>query len=125
MKACVCTWLKVLFSGDINELCTCFSSRYINEAVDRIAKTPLPNLLKHFDRNQGKDNEERLIGDHFIPSHKEFSMGVADKFTCVRIPLRVAEAGCGYLEERRPAADCDPYAATLAFMKAIYTDELL
>ena len=39
--------------------------------------------------------------------------------------MRVVEEGKGYMEERRPAADCDPYASCLAFMKAIYTDELL
>ena len=100
-------------------------SRHINKAIDRIKNTPLPNLLKYFDRNDGKDNELRLIGDHFIPSYKVFTAGEMDKFACVRIPVRVAEERRGYFEERRPAADCDPYVATLAFMKAIYTDELL
>lgn len=99
--------------------------KYINEAIQKLARTPQPNILKYYDRNEGKDNQLRLIGDHFIPSFTEFTYGVADKFASVRIPVRVAVAGRGYFEERRLIADCDPYTASLAFMKAVYTDELL
>ena len=29
-----------------------------------------------------------------------------------RIPRRVADQGFGYLEDRRPASNCDPYVVT-------------
>ena len=102
-----------------------FYYRHIKKAVDKLAITPQANLFKYYDRHGGEDNKARLIGDHFIPSYNEFSSGMADKYVSVRIPVRCAEQGRGYLEERRPISDCDPYEATLAFMKAIYTDELL
>lgn len=41
-----------------------------------------------------------------------FSAGVANRGASIRIPRRVADAGCGYLEDRRPASNCDPYVVT-------------
>jgi len=38
-----------------------------------------------------------------------FQWGVADRTASVRIPRAVAIAGYGYLEDRRPSADVDPY----------------
>ncbi len=32
-----------------------------------------------------------------------------DPFSLLRIPREVAEQGYGYLEDRRPSSNCDPY----------------
>jgi glutamine synthetase len=58
---------------------------------------------------QGKDNERRLTGLHESSKFDEFTSGVANRFASVRIPRDVAEAGSGFLEDRRPAANSDPY----------------
>lgn len=55
------------------------------------------------------DNSERLSGTHETSSINTFSYGVADRTASVRIPFFVNRDGKGYLEDRRPASDIDPY----------------
>lgn len=57
----------------------------------------------------GSGNEARLTGAHETCSYREFRYGVADRTASIRIPRMVATDGCGYLEDRRPAANADPY----------------
>ena len=57
----------------------------------------------------GADNEQRLTGDHETCSIEEFKWGISDRGASIRVPAHVSDAGCGYLEDRRPAANCDPY----------------
>ena len=59
--------------------------------------------------NYGHGVEERLTGLHETCSHKEFRFGVSDRGASVRIPWQVAEDGKGYIEDRRPNANADPY----------------
>jgi len=67
--------------------------------------------LKHASHIQiyGAHNEERLTGLHETCSIKEFRYGVSDRGASVRIPMQTANEGYGYLEDRRPAANMDPY----------------
>lgn len=58
------------------------------------------------------DNEKRLTGAHETSSIENFTWAVADRTASVRIPLCVYKEGSGYLEDRRPAANCDPYTVT-------------
>ena len=53
--------------------------------------------------------EQRLTGLHETCSYREFKWGVADRGASIRIPLHVAKDGKGYLEDRRPCANIDPY----------------
>merc|ERR1712087_412074 len=41
--------------------------------------------------------------------HTNFSFGVANRGCSVRIPRATDAEGCGYLEDRRPSSNCDPY----------------
>jgi len=59
--------------------------------------------------NYGADIEKRLTGDHETCSYKEYRWGVSDRGASVRIPWQVAKEGKGYIEDRRPNANCDPY----------------
>ena len=43
-----------------------------------------------------------------------FSFAAGDRGASIRIPSSVLNAGCGYLEDRRPASDADPYHVTAA-----------
>ena len=46
----------------------------------------------------------------------EFKWGVADRGCSIRIPRDTHAALCGYLEDRRPASNVDPYRATAKLM---------
>jgi glutamine synthetase len=67
----------------------------------------------------GKGFERRLTGDHETCSHRDFRWGVSDRGGSVRIPLHVKEAECGYIEDRRPGANADPYAVCNYIMEAV------
>ena len=57
----------------------------------------------------GHDNAERLTGLHETAHISEFRYGVSDRGASIRIPLETAKANKGYLEDRRPSANVDPY----------------
>ena len=45
--------------------------------------------------------------------------GVADRGASIRIPRQVEERGSGYLEDRRPGANCDPYRVAALLLEAV------
>merc|ERR1711881_417785 len=57
----------------------------------------------------GEGNEKRLTGNHETCSIKDFKFGVADRGASIRIPRTAEQTGKGYMEDRRPAANCDAY----------------
>ncbi|HEX7476264.1 MAG TPA: glutamine synthetase GlnII [Polyangiales bacterium] len=59
--------------------------------------------------NYGAGIEQRLTGKHETASYKQFSFGVGNRGASLRIPLHCEQQGKGYLEDRRPNANCDPY----------------
>ncbi len=63
-------------------------------------------------KNYGYAIEERLTGLHETASYKEFTYGVSDRGASVRIPWQVAKDKKGYIEDRRPNANMDPYVVT-------------
>ena len=62
--------------------------------------------------NYGHAIEERLTGLHETCSYRQFKWGVSDRGASVRIPWQVDRDGVGYIEDRRPNANCDPYVVT-------------
>ncbi|KAL7409408.1 putative GLN1-glutamate--ammonia ligase [Mrakia frigida] len=75
--------------------------------------------VKHMDHIAlyGTDNELRLSGKHETAHISAFSWGVADRGASIRIPRHVAAQGYGYLEDRRPASNIDPYEVCGAIVK--------
>ena len=69
--------------------------------------------------NYGHAVEERLTGDHETCAHNEFRYGVSDRGASVRIPWQVAQERKGYLEDRRPNANCDPYVVARLIIQTI------
>ena len=65
----------------------------------------------------GAHNEERLTGLHETCSIKEFRYGVSDRGASIRIPMQTANEGHGYLEDRRPSANMDPYQVCAILVK--------
>jgi glutamine synthetase len=58
----------------------------------------------------GSDNDKRLTGLHETQSIDQFSYGVSDRGASIRIPIYTVEHNWnGYLEDRRPASNADPY----------------
>ena len=88
--------------------------KVIEEACEKLGK----NHDKHIEM-YGSDNEQRLTGDHETCSIKEFKYGVSDRGASIRIPMQTANDGYGYLEDRRPSANMDPYLVCTALMDTI------
>ena len=86
----------------------------ISKACDKLKKTHDEHMLVY-----GKNNHLRLTGIHETCNMNLFTYGVADRGASVRIPLQVYNNGCGYLEDRRPAANLDPYIVTCTLMKTL------
>jgi glutamine synthetase len=76
---------------------------------------------KHFEHIAvyGAGNEQRLTGKHETCSINEFRYGISDRGASIRIPMATADAKAGYLEDRRPAANMDPYQVTAALLKTV------
>jgi glutamine synthetase len=65
----------------------------------------------------GKGNEDRLTGKCETASMDTFSWGIGTRNTSMRVSNKVREDGCGYVEDRRPAANVDPYDALFMIAK--------
>jgi glutamine synthetase len=63
--------------------------------------------------------EDRLTGLHETASYKDFNYGVSDRGASVRIPWQVEKEGKGYIEDRRPCANIDPYIVTRLIMETV------
>jgi len=79
-------------------------------------------LGTNFDRSgfpdvYGHNYKLRLTGNHETCSWEYFGWGVGDRTTSVRIPKHVEEQDKGYIEDRRPCANIDPYQVTKYIME--------
>lgn len=75
--------------------------------------------------NYGFAIEERLTGMHETCSFKEFRYGVSDRGASVRIPWQVAKEGKGYIEDRRPNANMDPYTVTRLMLETVCSSAMV
>jgi glutamine synthetase len=62
--------------------------------------------------NYGPGVEKRLTGLHETAPWTEFSYGVSNRGASVRIPWQTEVDKKGYIEDRRPNANMDPYVVT-------------
>eukprot|EP00730_Choanoeca_flexa_P020160 TRINITY_DN9857_c0_g1_i2.p2 TRINITY_DN9857_c0_g1~~TRINITY_DN9857_c0_g1_i2.p2 ORF type:complete len:151 (+),score=33.40 TRINITY_DN9857_c0_g1_i2:1261-1713(+) len=67
----------------------------------------------------GPDNDQRLTGKHETADMNSWSYGVANRGASVRIPRETYKNGHGYLEDRRPASNMDPYVVTAKIAETI------
>lgn len=77
----------------------------------------LGRFHKQHIRVYGADNDKRLTGKHETCAIHQFRYGISDRGASVRIPMNTANAGKGYLEDRRPAANLDPYQVCTALIE--------
>ncbi|BAQ17943.1 glutamine synthetase beta-grasp domain-containing protein [Methyloceanibacter caenitepidi] len=84
-------------------------------------------LMKAFEENledhiavYGPDNHMRLTGKHETAPWNKFSYGVADRGASVRVPHSFIKNGYkGYLEDRRPNSQGDPYQIASQILKTV------
>ena len=67
----------------------------------------------------GAHNDLRLTGLHETCSIHEFRYGASDRGASIRIPLDTVKQEKGYLEDRRPSANMDPYAVCAIMLETI------
>ena len=99
----------------------------INKIYEAIEKLSLNHKhhIRCYDPSGGKDNERRLTGHHETSTIHKFSHGVAHRGCSIRVPRQCAEDGYGYLEDRRPASNCDPYVVTEAIVRTTILNEIV
>jgi glutamine synthetase len=76
------------------------------------------NLDEHVD-NYGVGIEMRLTGHHETAHFSEFNYAVSDRGASVRIPWSVARERRGYIEDRRPNANMDPYVVSRLLISTV------
>jgi len=102
---------------------TNFSTKKMREKngyreVKRACRSLKSRCLEHI-IVYGADNELRLTGLHETCSIDGFRWGVGDRGASVRIHPDVEKDRKGYLEDRRPAANMDPYLVLTAMAETI------
>lgn len=112
------------------------SGKHTNFSTEsmRDPQTGMTAIKKAIEALSGKHQEhisvygdglaDRLTGLHETASIHEFKQGVADRGASIRIPQPVALKGYGYIEDRRPAANADPYAVSARILETVCLDDL-
>lgn len=92
---------------------TNYSTKTMREegGYEVIKKAILNLSLRHMDHISayGEGNERRLTGKHETANINTFSWGVANRGCSIRVGRDTEKQGKGYLEDRRPASNMDPY----------------
>lgn len=91
----------------------------IEKACEAIGKKVQEHLAEY-----GYGYEERLTGAHETAHYSQFKYGVSDRTASIRIPRAVADEGKGYLEDRRPNANADPYRIAARMLATVCDIEI-
>ena len=101
-----------------------FSTEYLRtvggkEYFEALMKAFEENLEDHIEV-YGPDNHMRLTGKHETAPWNKFSYGVADRGASVRVPHSFIKNDYkGYLEDRRPNSQGDPYQIASQILKTV------
>jgi glutamine synthetase len=96
---------------------TNFSTKAMREGYDAIITAceslgaDQAKVLEHVEQ-YGFGIQDRLTGLHETAPWDVYSYGVSDRGASVRIPWQVEVEKKGYIEDRRPNANVDPYVVT-------------
>jgi glutamine synthetase len=94
------------------------------EIYEKICEAFRPVVKEHIEV-YGAQNELRLTGKHETAAITDFSYGVSDRGASIRIPLIAVENGYkGWLEDRRPASNADPYKVAARIIKTVKSAKL-
>ena len=81
--------------------------KVIREAIKKLERKHTEHMAIY-----GSGNEERMTGKCETASYEHFSSGVGDRGASIRIPTTTEKENKGYLEDRRPSSNMDPYLVT-------------
>ena len=88
---------------------------YIEALCERFAPFHAAHIAVY-----GAGNERRLTGAHETASIDRFTFGPSDRAASIRIPIYTRSRDWkGYLEDRRPASDGDPYLITARIIETV------
>ena len=90
--------------------------KHIEEACKKLSKNHQEHISVY-----GVDNEQRLTGKHETCDINTFRYGISDRGASIRIPWQVERDKKGYFEDRRPAANCDPYLVSQKIVETVCT----
>ncbi|MDW3212235.1 MAG: glutamine synthetase beta-grasp domain-containing protein [Reichenbachiella sp.] len=91
------------------------------ETYSTICEAFAPFVKEHIEV-YGAENDQRLTGAHETQAIDKFSYGVSDRGASIRIPIATVENGWkGWLEDRRPASNGDPYKIAARIIKTVKT----
>jgi glutamine synthetase len=90
----------------------------IEESIKKMAKRHREHIAVY-----GEENDQRLTGKHETGNIDNFTYGVANRGASIRIPRHVGKEGKGYLEDRRPASNMDPYRVTGIILESTFFPE--
>lgn len=101
-----------------------FSTKHMREVG---GKEYFLKLMDAFEKNRdehiaayGPDNHLRLTGQHETQSIDKFSWGIGDRGASIRVPHAFVKNDYkGYLEDRRPNSQADPYKVASRILKTI------
>ncbi|WP_108425849.1 glutamine synthetase beta-grasp domain-containing protein [Flagellimonas amoyensis] len=89
------------------------------EVYEKICEAFRPVVKEHIEV-YGEFNDQRLTGKHETASINDFSYGISDRGASIRIPLATVKKGWkGWLEDRRPASNGDPYKIAARIIKTV------
>lgn len=88
------------------------------DAIVRACEALGTRAQEHIE-NYGAGIKDRLTGLHETCKWSDFRYGVGDRGASIRIPAHVDTAKKGYIEDRRPAANCDPYVVAGLLMETV------
>jgi glutamine synthetase len=105
---------------------TNFSTRHLRDVG---GKEYFESLMTAFENHieahigvYGPDNHLRLTGHHETQAIDKFSYGLSDRGASIRLPVNFIRNGYrGYLEDRRPNSEADPYQIVSRIAKTVYT----
>jgi glutamine synthetase len=67
----------------------------------------------------GSNNHLRLTGEYETQAMDKFSWGVSDRGASIRVPQDTAKEWKGYVEDRRPGSNADPYKIIREIVKTL------
>ena len=105
---------------------TNFSTKHLREVG---GKDYFESLMVAFENNiaghidvYGPDNHLRLTGLHETQAIDKFSFGLSDRGASIRMPVNFIRNGYrGYLEDRRPNSEADPYQIVSRIAQTVNT----
>ncbi|KAI8885161.1 glutamine synthetase/guanido kinase [Backusella circina FSU 941] len=87
----------------------------IEKAIENMSLMHLEHIEVY-----GQDNHLRLTGKNETGHISVFSYGIGNRGASIRIPRSVSKMGRGYMEDRRPASNMDPYRVSSIIMESSF-----